>query len=231
MNRVHQHSCIILKSQAYKETSVIHQVFSRDYGVLSIISKGSRSNNSKHGALLQPFRPLLLSWSGKSDLKTLTGVDESYRVAPLFGLALYCGFYVNELLLNLLHKHDSHPTLFNELEKVMVTLSRSECIEPALRQFEKVLLEEIGYGLALEYDAVSGSAIQPSCQYIYRPELGAVLVETNTDAESILGSTLLNLQNNQLSDKNELKQAKRLMRRLIDIQLDGKMLKSRELFK
>lgn len=231
MNRVNQQSCLILKSQAFKETSVIHQVFSRDYGLMSIISKGSRGKNSKHGALLQAFRPLLLSWSGKSDLKTLIGAEEQYRIAPLIGVALYCGFYVNELLLNLLHKHDSHPTLFNELEKVIIKLSKLEEVEPALRQFEKVLLEEIGYGLALGYDALSGSSIDPDCQYTYRPELGAVLAERNNDPESFLGSTLLNLQTNQLNDKTELKQAKRLMRMLIDIQLDGKMLKSRELFK
>ena len=229
MNRVDLQPCYILKTQAYKETSVIHQVFSLDYGVVSIISKGSRLNTSKRGSLLQAHRALLISWSGKGELKTLTAVEERLPIAQLKGTALYCGFYVNELLLNFLHKHDAHAELFNGFATVIAQLSANTALEANLRQFEKLLLNEIGYGLLLEYEVDTQLAIQQAKSYRYQLNYGAIACEDN-HPEAILGSTLINLQLNKLSDKNELQQAKRLMRKLIDAQLNGKVLKSRELF-
>ncbi|PHS71997.1 MAG: DNA repair protein RecO [Cycloclasticus sp.] len=230
MNRVNQQAGFILKSQPFKETSLIHQVFTRDYGVISIISKGSRAKNSKHGSLLQPFRLLLFSWVGKSDLKTLTSVEEGSNTAQLKGRSLYCGFYVNELILNLLHKHDAHTALFEMFKKTFFQLSKDEHLEANLRQFEKVLFDQIGYGLMLEQEIETRVNIQPDKYYIYRVGYGAVVTNDIHHTDAILGSTLINLRRNQLHDKNELNQAKRLMRKLIDAQLDGKILKSRELF-
>jgi len=230
MNKVHQQAAFILKSQAYKETSFIHQVFTQDYGLLSIISKGSRGKNSKHGSLLQAFRSLSISWVGKSDLKTLTSVDESHHSTQLKGNALYCGLYVNELILNLIHKHDAHPYLFQVYTDVIEKLSVVEKVEPYLRQFEKGLFDEIGYGLSLKYEAESEVPIKPAAYYLYVADVGAVLQQNNKHADAMLGSTLINLASNQLSDQAELAQAKRMMRRLIDARLDGKILKSRDLF-
>ncbi|MDX2426467.1 MAG: DNA repair protein RecO [Cycloclasticus sp.] len=231
MNRVEQQNCFILKSQAYKETSSIHQVFTRDYGVISVISKGSRAKNSKNGSLLQSFRPLLFSWVGKGELKTLTAVEESFSIGQLKAIPLYCGFYVNELMMSLLHKHDAHPVLFKSFETVIVQLSEANNIEANLRQFEKALLDETGYGLALDNEALTGLAISTDQHYVYRPGEGALLENNAAHPDAISGSALINLRLNQLTDKNELAQVKRLMRKLIDVQLDGKMLKSREFFK
>ncbi|MBL4743392.1 MAG: DNA repair protein RecO [Cycloclasticus sp.] len=230
MNRVDQQPSFILKSQAFKETSVIHQVFTRDYGVLSIISKGSRAKKSKHGSLLQPFKRLLLSWVGKGELKTLTSVEQSGHDEQLKGTSLYCGFYVNELVLSLLHKHDAHCELFNALEKVILQLSENLDIEPKLRQFEKTLFEEIGYGLLLDVDIDTQEPIKNNSLYNYQLGYGAKIENNAQNPQAISGGTLINLRENKLKDKVELSQAKRLMRRLIDAQLDGKTLKSRELF-
>jgi len=230
MNRVDHQVGFILKSQSFKETSLIHQVFTRDYGVLSIISKGSRAKNSKHGSLLQPFKSLSFSWLGKGELKTLTAVDESLNIGQLTGTSLYCGFYINELILNLLHKHDAHPNLFTAFKNIVIQLFNGENIEANLRQFEKVLLDEIGYGLLLEHEVESNRPLQPEQYYAYSIGHGPMIEENAQHPLNILGSTLLNLHNNTLRDTTELKQAKRLMRRLIDHQLDGKILKSRELF-
>ncbi len=230
MNRVDLQISFILKSQAFKETSVIHQVFTQDFGVLSIISKGSRAKSSKHGSLLQSFRPLSMSWVGKSELKTLTGCEESVESEQLKGKALYCGFYVNELILNLLHKHDAHPNLFLAYQKVFNGLLDEKSLEASLRQFEKVLFDEIGYGLALEYEAGGNTPIQAESLYNYKAGYGAVIQFDGDASNAISGSALINLRNNQLSDKIELSQIKRMMRQLIDYQLDGKILKSRALF-
>jgi len=230
MNRVDHQVGFILKSQSFKETSVIHQVFTQDYGVLSMISKGSRAKKSKYGSLLQPFKLLSLSWVGKGELKTLTTADESSSIGQLTGTSLYCGFYINELIINLLHKHDAHPNLFNAFKNITIQLFKGEYIEANLRQFEKVLLDEIGYGLVLEHEVGSNSPLQSDQYYAYSIGSGPMIEKNTHHPLAILGSTLLNLNNNSLRNSIELKQAKRLMRRLIDHQLDGKILKSRELF-
>lgn len=232
LNRIEQQLGFILKSQSYKETSVIHQVFTKDYGLVSILSKGSRVKNSKQGSLLHAFRCLQVSWVGKGELKTLIGVEEGqHRTLPLKGRSLYCGFYANELILSFLQKHDEHQQLFNAYHTLLEQLSGSTDIEPSLRQFEKILLEDIGYGLQLQYEANTGEHIKPEEFYTYQHGYGALLANAPHLEKPFLGDMLINLNNNKLKDVGQIKQAKRLMRTVIDSQLGGKILKSRELFK
>ncbi|ORU90137.1 MAG: hypothetical protein A6F71_04010 [Cycloclasticus sp. symbiont of Poecilosclerida sp. M] len=234
MTRVNQQPAFVLKTLAYKETSFISQVFSKEHGVLSVISKGPRAKNSKNGSTFKPFRPLLLCWQGKSELKTLTQAEALGGHISLQGDALYCGFYLNELILNFLHEHDPHPVLFEAFSETMDYLAHTKAIEACLRQFEKVLLEEIGYGLGLESDAKTGKKIEVDKYYSYVIGAGAVEAQELTaavnNAPIYKGQTLINLNLNCLTEKSELREAKALMRRLIDHQLDGKILKSRELF-
>ncbi|PCI69137.1 MAG: DNA repair protein RecO [Piscirickettsiaceae bacterium] len=230
MNRVEQQLAFILKSQRFKETSFIHQVFTKDYGVVSLISRGSKSKASKTGSILQPFRQLMVSWAGKSDLKTLTSSEQFGEINMLKGTGLYCGFYVNELVLSLLHKFDSHPILFEAFRKVIGLLASDQSHQVYLREFEKILLQEIGYGLQLEYEADTQLKLNPALDYTYIIGKGAVMANVHSTGQLVSGATLINLNNNCLGSKTEFMQAKKLMRRLIDHQLDGKILKIRELF-
>lgn len=231
MNRVEQQSAFILKSQAFNESSSIHQLFTRDYGVISVISKGSKAKKSKQGSLLQPFNALIVSWLGKSELKTLISVEQDEYIPNLSGTCLFCGFYINELILCLLHKHDVHPRLFDLFKTVLKQLSAADRVEINLRKFEKDLLEEIGYGLVLNVEAQSDVPVQTHKLYYYQAEHGVVDAHNKRSEKAYSGGMLLNLHNNTLSDKVELREAKSLMRSLIDYQLAGKVLKSRELFR
>lgn len=230
MNRVEGQPAFILKSQSFKETSVIHQLFTYEYGVVSVISKGSKAKISKSGSILQPFRPLLASWSGKSDLKTLISVEQSGDQKALRGHGLFCALYVNELILSLLHKFDSHPQLFNAYQKIISKLANNDMLEQNLRHFEMALLQEVGYGVQLDVVSDTGCEIDPLQEYCYVIGQGLVNASFESSTLRISGSTVINLRNNTLCEKHELIQAKKLMRRLIDHQLDGKILKSRELF-
>jgi DNA repair protein RecO (recombination protein O) len=137
---------------------------------------------------------------------------------------------VNELILNLLHKHDAHSDLFQAYEQIINELAEDSDIEPHLRQFEKHLFDEIGYGLSLQYEANGKTPLQSDVYYVYTAGVGAVRQKNDASSDAVLGSTLLNLAANRLKSKVELSQVKRMMRRLIDNQLDGKILKSRDLF-
>jgi DNA repair protein RecO (recombination protein O) len=159
----------------------------------------------------------------------LTAAESRGRAYTLSGKPLFCGFYLNELLLGLLAQHDPYPAVFTFYEEALARLESGSRLEETLRFFELALLEEAGYGLVLDHDVESGAAIKPERHYAYHIEQGPV--ETQPDTLSIQGRTLLGLHDGCLGDAGEASEAKRLMRRILNHHLGGRPLKSRELFK
>lgn len=217
----------ILHIRKYRETSIIADIFTEDFGVLSILAKGVRKQKSKLACVLRLFTPLKLSFTGKSDLKTLTAAEAILPVTELSGRTLYCGFYINELIKYFLHNDDAQPDVFQHYRRCLEQLAKSQDIETALRLFELELLENIGYGLQLKHESVTGQNIDQHKLYHYQQDLGPIEA---TDG-FIRGKTLQALNNKQLQDQQTHREAKRLMRQQIDFHLQGRELKSRSLIK
>lgn len=218
----------VLHYKLYRETSLILEIFTRDFGKLSVIAKGARRARSKFSGLLQPFRLLKLSWCGKSDLCTLTDAEIVPPLIHLSSNALYCGFYLNELLNRFLHRNDPDDQLFSVYGQTLSLLASGNSIEQPLRIFELVLLDQVGYGLQIEYEMENGKRIDPDKRYKYIIEKGPVEVKSGKDM--VRGSTLIGLQDFKFVDSIALYEAKRLLRRVIDFHLGGKPLISRSLF-
>ncbi len=222
---VHQQPGFILHYRNYRETSLILDVLTEDFGKVSLLAKGVRKTRSKTLGLLQPFIPLSVSYAGKTDLKTLSQVESRPPLLNLTGISLYCGFYVNDLTHHFLHPYDPHPEVFWSYRECLIGLSEKESIEKVLRLFEISLLEYAGYGLQLEEDAVNSTPISPEKQYQFYVDQGAVEEENG----SFSGATLIALKEKRLNNERVLAEAKKLMRSMIDFHLQGKKLKSREL--
>jgi DNA repair protein RecO (recombination protein O) len=222
-NAVYLQPAFILQQRKFRETSLIIDVLTRDFGRVTILAKGVRKPKSKTAGLLQPFIPLSLSYFGKTELKTLTTVEISKSFDQLQGLALYCGFYVNELITCFLHKYDPHPEVFELYEECLIRLFNASEIETALRIFEVDLMAAVGYGLQLDFDSHNNKEVQQLSKYHYNVEQGPV--EAANGAYS--GKTLLALNSRALSDSQILQEAKILMRTVISVYLHGKPLKSR----
>ena len=232
MSKVHLQHGYILHAKPYRDTSNLLEVFTEDYGRIGLVARGVRSSKSRLHGLLQPFAPLLFSWTGLGELHTLTDAENNKRAHHLKAGNLMTGFYINELILNFLHRDDPHPLLFSRYQETLTDLENSEHIEPFLRLFERDLLQETGYGLIFECDAESGEAIEPGRLYTYLPGKGPVMSEApDEELMQIRGSTLLALSKNEITDASVLPDAKRLMRYLISWHMGGKPLKTRELFK
>jgi DNA repair protein RecO (recombination protein O) len=236
---VYLQPAFILQQRKYRETSLIIDALTPDYGRISILAKGVRTAKSKTAGQLQPFIPLAVSFMGKYELKTLTDVerrtnfnkacsihsisgDTSQSFNELKGLGLYCGFYINELVTCFLHQYDPHPEVFGYYSDCLFCLSNCSSIEAALRLFELKLLEFAGYGLQLEYDG-NEKPIEAGKKYQYNIGYGPV----ETLDGQISGKTLLSLSASELTDPQVLSEAKTLMRKVIDVYLQGKQLKSR----
>ncbi|GMQ83871.1 MAG: DNA repair protein RecO [Gammaproteobacteria bacterium] len=221
----------VLHQRPYRESSALLEVFTELHGRVGLVARGVRSPKSRQRGELQPFRPLRLSWNARGELGTLTGVEADAPCRRLQGAALYSAFYLNELLVRLLVRNDPHPRLYACYQASMESLMQGGDIEPLLRMFEKSLLQEIGYGLLLDSEVESGEPVQPDSYYDYHLESGPVLSERQ-DAQAFVfkGSSLLALEQEQLTSTDVLRDAKRLMRSALNLYLGNKPLKSRELF-
>lgn len=230
--KVDLQASFILHTRPYRDTSNLLDVFTKEYGRIGLVARGARSSKSRLQGLLQPFTPLLISWSGRGELYTLTQAEQEQRAYHLKAGNLMTGFYINELVLNFLHRDDPHPQLFQRYLSTVTELERSEHVEPVLRLFERDLLQESGYGLIFDCDVESGDSIDPDKMYTYHPDKGPVMSAVSDEMLlQIKGRTLIELSKDRITDATILPEAKRLMRYLINWQMGGKPLKTRELFK
>ncbi|MFO8025652.1 DNA repair protein RecO [Thiohalophilus sp.] len=223
----------ILHRRPYRDTSSLLDIFTRDSGRVSLVARGVRGSRSRNSARLEAFVPLLFSWVGRGELRTMTAVESAGTAYSLPGSRIISGFYMNELILRLLHRDDPHPELFMCYERaLMALLNESNPQEAVLRRYERELLEELGYGLQLTEDASSGEPLQAATQYCYHPEQGPVAQTNSRQGQYpvITGQTLLAIRANDYREPGVLREAKILMRFLLGQHLDNRPLKSRELY-
>jgi DNA repair protein RecO (recombination protein O) len=232
VKRIELEPCFVLHHRPYRETSLLVEVFGRDTGRLGVIAKGARRPRSALRGLLQPFRPLLLSWSGGGELGLLTAAEPDGYVRAFAGRALFSGFYMNELLMRLLHRFDPHPELFHHYHAAVESLGGGERTEAVLRVFEKQMLESIGYGLVLDRDIDSGEPIHGKHAYRYVMDRGPVFVKGgDREGVRVAGETLLALARERLDDERVLDEAKHLMRAVLRCYLGDRPLATRNLFR
>jgi len=219
----------ILHSRNYRDTSVILDLLTREQGRFSVVVRGARSEKSKVRGRLQPFRPLLIGTVGRGELKTSTSIDFPERAYDLKGEQLFLGMYVNELLYRLLGKFEPLEDLFEEYCYLLNQLETSGTATNDVRIFELRLLEELGYGINFEFDARTGSRVEPELHYRYVVHEG--FYESNDTAENLFsGADLQSIANRDLAQVKEL-QLRKITRQSLAVLLGDKPLKSRALFK
>ena len=232
-DRINNEPGFILHTYPFKETSVVAEVFTRSHGRTALIARGARRPTSALRGLMQPFTPLLLSWFGKSELKTLHAAEWQGGLTAPQGRALMCGFYLNELLLRLLARGDAHELLYDRYADTLDQLAgeaRGTDYERILRHFEKNLLSEIGYGATFDVDADSGAPIEAGVRYVFQPERGALRASGQPGCP-VSGQTLIDLAAGRFEQPATLVEAKTLMRTLINHTLGAKPLYTRQLLR
>lgn len=219
----------VLHSYPFRETSLIVEAFSQDLGRVALVARGARRPASSFRGLLLPFQPLLLSWYGKSELRTLHRAEWQGGHTRLAGMALICGLYLNELLMRLLPRDDAHEGLFANYRETLKAMGRDADLQGILRRFEVDLLKELGYAPILDSD-VRGKPIDPERVYTYELERGPVPDEGATpNSVRLRGKTLLDMACGNYSDATTQQQSKALMRMLINHHLGAQPLHTRRL--
>lgn len=232
--RVELNPCFILHSRPYRETSILADVFSLQEGRITLVIRGARSNKkNRRQILLQPFQKILLGWYGKGEMGTVTRIESCGISYPLQGRRLISGFYINELILRLLHRHEPHSKLFRAYENALKSLIDGSCEQATLRIFEKIILESVGFGLVLDHDINTMEMIRDDIIYHYRIESGPSQANNKKEDKHVIkihGQTLSSLKNERLTDPVTLTEARKLMRRIIAAVLGPKPLASRVLY-
>lgn len=244
----------VLHRRPYRNSSVLAEVLTLEYGRIGLVARGARSARARSSGILQAFQPLLVSCTGRGELYTLVAAEAGAPALGLAGKSMISGFYLNELLMRLLHRHDPHESLFHVYADTLAGLADMAPVtdsavadsgaiegtasdtmdlgrERILRHFETRMLQELGYGLLLDRDAHSGDAVREDGRYSYHPELGPVALEASESAGiPVSGRTLLALHEGCCDNAACLREAKHLMRAVLDHHLGDRPLKSRNLF-
>ena len=222
----------VLHTRPYRDTSLIVELFTLEHGRVSVVAKGAAAGGKRNigrKAALQLFNTLALRWSGKGELKSLTDVELLSRHL-LIGQRLFAGMYLNELLERLLPKHDPNQALYRQYAASIALLTQDGALEPILREFEWLLLNELGYGLSFDIEAESHQCIAPDQDYIFIEDLGFVPARQEVPAKFHLnGQALLDCSQQQWNE-NSLRAAKIVNRFALRSLLGARPLRSRALF-
>lgn len=226
-----QEPAYVIHRRPWRETSLMVDLFTLNHGRMTVIARGASSARSPLKAQLQPFQPLLLDWSGRGELKTLTQVEVRPGPELKRTAALYSGLYLNELLQRILPVADPHPTLFAAYIDAIGELANTDDIEPVLRRFEQTFAGALGYNFAWDLTTDTGEAVEPDRRYCYDPEQGIVSKPfQGVRLQELPGQALLAIAAGDLESAGSRRLAKRVMRVLVDYLLQGRPLNSRSLF-
>jgi DNA repair protein RecO (recombination protein O) len=229
--RVQQQRGYILHHRPFRDSSQILDILTRDHGRIAVVARGSRGKKSRLAGVLRPFLPLRVSWVARSDLGTLTGAETAGPPTGLSGDALLSAFYVNELILNFLHRDDPQPEMFSLYGEVVAALGHNGDVAATLRDFELEFLGLLGYAVNLEHEATGQNEIEPDRYYDYRVEQGPVPVSREEGPLVFRGSILRAIAARQFDEADVLRAANRLLRDVITYHLGGKELQSRKVLR
>jgi DNA repair protein RecO (recombination protein O) len=237
-SRVELQPGFVLHAYPWRETSLIVEALTRDFGRVPLVARGAKRPTSQFRGLLAPFCPLALSWSGRNEVKSLVRVEWCGGLAPLRGDALLAAFYLNELLVRLIARGDPHERLFSSYVRALHALAGAADAgadrQAALREFELDLLRETGYAPA--FDRCSdGAAIDPGARYRIDGQRGVRRVWPDADddqapgALQVSGAAVLALARRDFSDPRAANEAKAVLRHLLGYHLNGKPLNTRRI--
>jgi DNA repair protein RecO (recombination protein O) len=149
MHKVEHTRAYLLHQRPWGDSGRIFELFSRDYGRLSVFAHGVRGTNARLAGVLRPFLPLLVSWAGRGESPRLTGaeIDAAAQSGSLPQARLMSAWYLSELVMSLTVRHDAQPELYDHYGAAIQDLRTAPNLARTLRLFEKRLLDVLGYGI------------------------------------------------------------------------------------
>ncbi len=209
---------------------MIVDALTREYGRLALVARGARGGRSAWHGLTEPFRPLRASFSRRGEMGALTGLESDGPAAGLAGEALWCGFYLNELLVRLLPRDEPVPELLDRYAETLTALPESDGRGSRLRRFELALLAEQGLAPDLATEAESGAPLYPDGLYALDSQEGPRRAADDHPG-AWPGRAFLALATGDIPDRECARQTREIMRRLLSFHLGDRPLYTPELMR
>ncbi len=193
--RISNEPAYVLHRYDWSESSLILEVFTRHYGRIALVAKGAKKPSSNFRPILLPLQPLHVAYGGDAEIRTLKSAEWMGGHVMPTGDALMSGYYLNELLLNLLARDDPHPGLFDVYVSVVQVIAsgHGEVLQSALRTFELLLLREIGLLPLLDAQTMTLGVLDANSRYSLVPE-GGLRQTGEGDRASLSGLQWMTLQ-------------------------------------
>ena len=224
----------VLHRRAFRETSAIVELLTQDYGRVAAVVRGVKGGGRQRMSI-EPFTKVEVAWRGRGQMVTVIG-SEPVQATHLKGDALFAGLYVNELLIKTLEPQEPVEAVFGAYGATLTALAADENLEPALRLFEKGLLDELGYGLVFDVDVKTGLPIEAHKTYQAVDGEGFHEVANGGDPRATTreavytGAEITAIANGDFTESRARAAAKLVLRRALRQRLAGKRLNTRELF-
>lgn len=226
MTRVTDEAALVLHARPYRETSAIVNLLSASHGRVAVVARGVRGG--KRGNVLQPFNRVRVGWTGRGNLHTLSGCEPTHHTW-LAGDALASGFYVVELLMRLLPEHESVPGVYAAACWILERLEAGDAPDVVLRVFEKLLLDELGYGLDFSRNADTGEPLAGDAEYVLQPGTG--FIAAGSSVRGFPGAVLADIEAGRFHSRAARVAAKKIFRQALGTLLGPRPLTSRRLLR
>jgi len=219
--RIAEQPAFVLHRRNYSESSLLVELFTREYGRIGVLARAARGSRSALPALLQPFQHLSVDYAGSGELPLLRRADASEPALHPLGESALAGLYYNELLMRLLPRNDGHARLYDRYAAALKDLLSPPSLALGVRRFERGLLDELGFGVDFTRDA-RDRPIDPEQRYSLEPDRGFL-----THAEGLYrGRSILAIDANTVPALADLRELRTLLRALIQAHLVGEPLRS-----
>lgn len=223
--RVEGQPAFVLHARAWRETSLIVELLSRDHGRVAVVARGVQgARRHPLRAALQPLQHIRMDFLPRGEMGRLLQA-EALDVAPqLQGDSLLAAFYLNELLMRLLPRQDPAGSVYERYGEVRAELAGDAPLAWTLRRFERDLLELLGYGLPLD-QTDDGEPLDPAARYLLDGERGPMRDHQHARG-SVSGAALLALAADRRPPPEQLAELRGALRGVLQGHLGGAKLKS-----
>ena len=219
----------LIHHRKYRERSHIVHLFTEEYGRVDGILRQMPPPQ---------YQPITLQATGKSELKNFTKLEILNHPIFFYGDAFFSGFYLNELILRLCPLEEAMPETFKQYHITLShlqTLAQQETpnafLKQILRQFEHVLMQELGYAIDFNNDSHQNE-ILPQQKYQFQLNDGFIPVAHSSNA-TMTGEQIHSIKKKKKGtdfNAEQLQLLNKLYRQMITSLLGDRPLKSRQLW-
>ena len=220
MKNINETEAVLLHASKYKETSLLCDFFTLKKGRLSVIAKGARRKNNKFQNIMSPGTLAKISFSGRSDLKTLIEFEE-LKLFKVQGKDLKIFLYLHELIFKIIEKDSSQEVIFKNLINIYRILETGDSkeIEFSLRRFEYALLNELGYGFDFYRDH-QGNKISKKVKYSFHPSEGFTEERSSKEFLKIPGTVIIDFAEGSINTKEARYLIKKVMQQALNFVIE-----------